>query len=59
MAHLLTKDEAADQLRISIRTLERWVSEGRLTVIKLSPGAVRVDQAEVDRLTSKELGASA
>lgn len=52
MAHLLTKNEAADRLRISRRTLERWVRDGRLAVVKPSPGTVRVDPAEIDRLIS-------
>jgi len=50
MAHLLTKHETAVELRITIRTLERWIREGRIAVVKLSPGTVRVDRAEVDRL---------
>lgn len=50
MAHLLTKDEAAAQLGVSRRTLERWAQDGRLAVVKLSPGVVRVQPAEVERL---------
>lgn len=51
MAHLLTKYEAAVRLRVSMRTLERWVRDGRLAVVKLSPGTVRIDSSEVDRIT--------
>lgn len=51
MANLLTKYEAATQLRISIRTLERWVADGTLEVVKLPSGAVRIDAAEVTRIT--------
>lgn len=51
MANLLTKYEAATQLRISIRTLERWVEAGSLEVVKLPSGIVRIDAAEVARLS--------
>lgn len=50
MAHLLTKDEAAARFSISRRTLERWIADGRLSTIKPSPGVVRIDAADVDRL---------
>ena len=50
MAYLLTKNEAAARLTVSRRTLERWIKDGRLPTIKPSPGVVRVDLADVDRL---------
>jgi excisionase family DNA binding protein len=59
MANLLTKYEAATQLRVSIRTLERWVADGSLKVVKLPSGAVRIDAAEVARLISGGLNATA
>ncbi|HEY3545051.1 MAG TPA: helix-turn-helix domain-containing protein [Propionicimonas sp.] len=51
MANMLTKNEAAQILGISRRTLERWVESGRLAVVKLSPGSVRVSPDEIARLT--------
>ena len=53
MAHLLTKDEAADRLGISRRTLERWIDAGRLAAIKPSPGVVRIHPDELDRLIAE------
>lgn len=50
MSHLLTKDEAAARFSISRRTLERWIRDGRLSTIKPSPGVVRIDADDVDRL---------
>ena len=32
---LLTRQEVADQLRVTVRTLERWEDEGRLVPIRL------------------------
>ena len=47
---LITRQEAAALLRISIRTLERWEQSGRLSPTRLSPGVVRYRRADVDRL---------
>lgn len=50
MAHLLSKGEAAARLGISVRTLERWIADGRLPASKPSPGTVRIDDADIDQL---------
>jgi excisionase family DNA binding protein len=47
---LITRQEAAHLLRISIRTLERWEQTGRLTPTRLSPGVVRYRKTDVERL---------
>lgn len=44
---LLTKDEVADLLRVSRRTLNRWMAQGRIPFFRLSPGTVRFSHAEV------------
>ena len=47
---LLTRREAAERLRISLSTLERWERTGRLTPTRLSPGVVRYRRADIERL---------
>jgi excisionase family DNA binding protein len=49
-ATLLTRREAAERLRISLSTLERWERTGRLTPTRLSPGVVRYRRADIERL---------
>lgn len=47
---LLTKAEVADTHRVSYRTVERWISSGRLAAQKLPGGAVRIHKADSDAL---------
>lgn len=49
----LLSSEAMTQLKISRRTLERWVADGRLPAVKVGGfGARRYRQADVDALLS-------
>ena len=48
--HLLTKPEAANHLRISIRTLDRWIDAGTLPVVRLGSRSVRIRQSDIDAL---------
>ena len=50
IAIILTKREAADFLRVSLKTLERWEHDGKLVPIRLSPGAVRYRRSDIERL---------
>jgi excisionase family DNA binding protein len=45
---LLTKTEAADRLRISVRSLDRLRSVGAIKTVKVR-GAVRFTDAEIER----------
>jgi hypothetical protein len=45
---LLKKHEAADRLRISVRSLDRLRSRGKLTTVKVC-GAVRITEPEIER----------
>jgi excisionase family DNA binding protein len=45
---LLTKREAAERLRISLRTIERLISAGRLPLVHVE-GAARVRVADLER----------
>jgi excisionase family DNA binding protein len=44
---LLTKGEVADQLRVSKRTVEVWMREGRLPYMRISPRVVRFRWGDV------------
>ena len=47
---LLTLKEAADMLRVSKNTLNRYLNTGKLTRIRLSDHAVRIDYKEVEAM---------
>ena len=49
MRALLTKKEVADALRVSTRTVARYMKLGWLVPIRLSDQVIRFDQAEVER----------
>lgn len=44
---LLTMDQLAERLHVSRRTVERLVRQGRIRVVRPSPGTVRVEEREV------------
>lgn len=47
----LTREEAADRLRVSKHTVDRYAREGRLTKFKVGDlQSVRFDMAQVDGL---------
>jgi excisionase family DNA binding protein len=45
---LLKKSEAADRLRISVRSLDRLRSVGAIKTVKVR-GSVRITEAEIER----------
>jgi excisionase family DNA binding protein len=47
---LLTLAEAADQLRVSRRTLERYMTEGSLPVVRLPSGHRRIRRADLEAM---------
>ncbi len=49
---LLTKTEAADRLRISVRSLDRLRSVGAIKTVRIL-GSVRVTEAEIERFITK------
>jgi excisionase family DNA binding protein len=49
---LLTKTEAADRLRISVRSLDRLRSVGAIKTVKVR-GSVRIAEAEIERFIIK------
>lgn len=47
--HLLTLSDAAAEVGVSERTLRRYISQGRLDVIRINARVLRIDPAELDR----------
>ncbi len=47
---LLTAAEVADELRVHVSTVSRWVRDRRITAIKLPGGHLRFRRADVDAL---------
>ena len=47
---LLTYSETADRIHVSVSTARRLGRAGRLDEVRVSPGAVRVRLASVERL---------
>lgn len=54
---LITKREAADALRVSPRTVDRYIADGTLTAVRLSSRATRVTRVSLDALLSGEVAA--
>lgn len=50
----MTVDDAAAYLRVSTKTIRRWIADGRLTLYKLDGGWLRLKIAEVDGLAKKQ-----
>ncbi len=47
---LLTTGEVARRLQVSIKTVQRWVKEGRLRAIKYPSGRFKVPESEVEKI---------
>lgn len=47
MTELLTKDQAAQLLTVSVDTLDRLIRAGLLPVYRISAGITRLDRADV------------
>ena len=43
-----TLEEVAERLKVSRRTVNRWIEDGQLTAIKFAPGRGHVRVAESD-----------
>ena len=52
---LLRPEEVATRYGISQRTVLRWMSNGELPTIRLSPRILRVRESELDRLDDLQL----
>jgi len=45
---LISLTEAADRLGVHVRTLRRYIAQGRITGHRVGPRLVKLDVAEVD-----------
>jgi excisionase family DNA binding protein len=52
----VTMHEAADHLRVSLRTVYRWVEQGRLKVFHAGRGSTRIPMSEMERFISQNTG---
>jgi excisionase family DNA binding protein len=58
MGTLLTPEEVAERLRVSPRSVRRWIAAGKLAAVILPSGRVRIDEAAVDALTAPQPAAT-
>lgn len=47
--------EAADQLAVHPRTLRRYIKDGKLTVLRLSPQIVRIRPEDIARFKAQNI----
>ena len=48
--------QAAARTRVSVRTLRRWIAQGRLPAYRAGPRLLRVDPQDVDAMMKPCLG---
>lgn len=61
MTQDLTTTEAAQQLRVSVRTIRNWIEEGALNAYKLNPkskSAYRIPPTEIERILAERTNPS-
>jgi excisionase family DNA binding protein len=54
--HLVTKREAAELLRVSVRTIDRYIADRTIKAIRVSPRATRITRASLDALLTPSVG---
>ena len=50
---LMTPREVAERLRVSTRTVQNWIREGRLPATRVSPRVVRIPADAVEALVRR------
>lgn len=53
MPTYLTIKETADILRISTRTVRRWLDAGRLEFIQRGSGTIKIKESEIERFVKE------
>ena len=56
MAHLLSFDEAGDELAVSARTVKRLVAAGAIPAVQVGPKSPRIDANDLDSFIAKFKG---
>ena len=56
MMRLYRLPEVAKILAVSVPTLRTWQAKGRLQVVRLPSGTLRVTEAELERIIGSPLG---
>lgn len=46
----LTKKQAAQRKQVSVKTIDRWISEGRIEALRYGPRLVRIPTESLDNL---------
>ncbi len=52
---LLTMKDVAERFQVSVKTIKRWVKDGKLRTVRLSPRVVRFRMAEITKLEERLL----
>lgn len=47
---MISLNEAASRLDVHYRTVRRWISEGRLSAVRVGPHLLKVDVTELEKL---------
>ena len=50
-----TVRQSADAMQVSLKTMRRWISEGRVKAYRVGPRLVRVDRESLLKLARKPL----
>jgi len=53
---LLTTAEAAKMLKVSQKTIDRWIRLGQLRAVRLPSGRYRVSRAEIEKMLGEVQG---
>ena len=48
--NLVNKKEAAQLARVSVKTIDRWIAEGRIEAYRYGPRLVRINPESIENL---------
>lgn len=55
MGKLLTRQEAAERLTVTVRTLDTMIARGGLRAYRIGPKLVRIDEEDIDAYLKNRL----
>jgi excisionase family DNA binding protein len=56
MGRLVTRREAAEMLRVGVSTLDGYIRDGKLPVVRYTPRAVRLRVEDIEAFVAGRLG---